>query len=150
MELPDFEHPAAAIMTANIHVRQITASQRAVFAKKLRDAAPEVFAPPAPPVSRAALDAKAGTNGGSAGSSSSSGSSGPSPASAGKGAAAPSSAPAEPDAPLGRRSDPTAQARRVAAEKIGVSDVYQRQAEHVETDAPELFEAVGKGGPQRP
>ena len=144
-ELPDFEHPAAAIMTANIHVRQITASQRAVFAKKLRDAAPEVFAPPAPPVSRAALDARAGTNGGSDGSPPSSGTAGSSPASAGKAAAASSGAPAEPDAPRGRRNDPTAQARKVAAEKIGVSDVYQRQAEHVEKDAPELFDAVGKG-----
>ena len=148
IELADFEHPAAAIMTSNIHLRQITASQRAVFAKKLRDAAPEVFAPPAPPVSRAALDAKAGANGGSVAPSSSapSGSAAPSGEGAsGKGAAAPSGAPADADAQRGRRSDPTAQARKVAAEKIGVSDVYQRQAEHVEKDAPELFEAVGQG-----
>ena len=196
VELGSYVHPAAAILTANIHLRVLTSSQRAVLSKKLRDAAPEVFDPdaqltppksgpgaPAPggegdPAAAAASPASSSPADG-AGGAGQSGKPGPSaaaPATGRKSGASPSvsgaspsggSAPASGSSAGGKppsSSSPLVSAsgsgssspepapevtdharRKVAGDALAVSPTYQRQAEQVQKDAPELFEAAGQG-----
>ena len=133
VDLAPGEQPAEAIMRANIHTRVLTASQRTVLSRKLRDAAPEVFDPyPKVPAPSAKAVPAAG---------------GPKSASA-SGASAGASSPAATAKSGGKTTSPEvseSQRRRASAQAVGVSEVYQRQSDTVAREAPDLYKAVGAG-----